>query len=324
MGIKKYLSVMAAGLISLSSLSAQADSTAQYSGWNANLGGGMLFFEGDEEVDSSPIYQIGAGYDFNNRWTLEGNVGYLPHVNANDDHLRPDQFRLNDDTFGLRFSSNLLFHLVSNPASRFDPFVGITGGMMYYGKELANDQHWDPYGGLDLGMTYYVTKGFGIRGDYQLVLAGSDTEWNQQALLSLTYSWGRRAKAVEGMDMEDDNLSSGGAKNANLKSIYFGFDSSQLSPQAKVTLKENADYLTKVPGSKIILEGHCDERGTDEYNLALGERRSRSAFEYLRSLGVTKDRMSTVSYGESRPSDAGHNEAAWAKNRRVECLEMNK
>ncbi len=86
-------------------------------------------------------------------------------------------------------------------------------------------------------------------------------------------------------------------------------------------LKENADYLATVPGSKIVLEGHCDERGTDEYNLALGERRARSAFEYLRSLGVSRDRMSTVSYGESRPAEAAHNEGAWSKNRRVECLE---
>lgn len=321
MGIRKYVSVMAAGLIALSGIAAVQADEAQYSGWNANLGGGMLFYEGDEEVDSSPIYQIGAGYDFNNRWTLEGNVGYLPHMNANDDHLRPEQYRLSDDTFGLRFASNLLFHLMSDPGSRFDPFVGLTGGTMYYGKEMEKDQHWNPYYGLDLGMTYYLTKGFGLRADYQVVAVGYDQQVNQQALLSLTYSWGRRAKAVEA---QEDNLSSGGTKNPNLKSIYFGFDSSQLSTQAKSTLKENADYLAKVPGSKIILEGHCDERGTDEYNLALGERRARSAFEYLRSLGVTKDRMSTVSYGESKPAEAGHNEASWSKNRRVECLEMNK
>ncbi len=321
----KISSILAAGLASLCvATSTVADTTTDYKGWNANLGGGMLFYEGDEEVDSSPIYQIGAGYDFNNRWTLEGNVGYLPHMNANDDHLRPDQFRLSDDTFGLRFSTNMLYHLVSNPASNFDPFVGLTGGLMYYGDKMENDQRWDPYGGLNLGMTYYLTKGFGLRADYQVVVVGHDTEFNQQALLSLTYSWGRRAKAIAAAEASDVDNTSMGKKNPNLKNIYFGFDSSNLTAASKQTLKENADYLAKVPGSKIVLEGNCDERGTDEYNLALGERRARSAFEYLRSLGVAKDRMSTVSYGESKPAEAGHNEAAWSKNRRVECVELDK
>lgn len=315
--------MIAVGLASLTSLSAvQAEDNAQYSGWNLNLGGGYYFYEGDEEVNSGQIYTLGGGYDFNNRWTLEGTYAYLPNLQANNTHRSPGMQPLaSDETRAHQFNTNMLFHLNGNPASAFDPFVGATAGLMYYENTLENDQKWDPYYGMVLGATYYLTKGLGIRADYRLVAAGHDQEVNQMALASLTYSWGKRAKAVEAAE---DNTLSGGSKNPNLKTIYFGFDSSQLTSQAKATLKENADYLAKVPGSKIVLEGHCDERGTDEYNLALGERRARSAFEYLRSLGVTKERMSTVSYGESRPAEAGHNEAAWSKNRRVECLEMNK
>jgi len=325
MRIRNYLSVLAAGIIGLSGLSnVSADDKTQYSGWNANLGGGYYFYEGDEEVDSGQIYSLGAGYDFNNRWTLEGNYSYLPNLDKNTDHRSPGLGELApSDTRAHQLNANMLYHLNGNPASAFDPFVGPTAGLMFYENSLENNQQWDPYVGLDLGATYYLTKGLGLRADYKIVTVGHDSEWNQIALASFTYSWGRRAKAIEGAENVDNTISDG-TKNPNLKSIYFPFDSSQLTSQAKATLKENADYLAKVAGSKVILEGHCDERGTDEYNLALGERRARSAFEYLKSLGVTKDRMSTVSYGESRPAQAGNNEAAWSKNRRVECLEMNK
>lgn len=323
MNARKLVTLLAAGLMSLGVAgNVVADDTVDYKGWNASVGGGMMFFEGDEEVEASQIYGFSVGYDFNNRWTLEGSFGYLPYMNnENRELIQPStEFELADETWGLRFGSDLLYHLVSDPTNSFDPYVGLTGGMMYYGDKLENNNQWDPYGGMTAGVTYWLTSGLGLRGDYRIVVAGHDTEFNQQAMFSLTYSWGRRAKAVAAA--EADNLSAGN-KNPNLKNIYFGFDSSELTSASKQTLKENADYLAKVPGSKVILEGHCDERGTDEYNLALGERRARSAFEYLRSLGVSRDRMSTVSYGESKPAEAAHNEAAWSKNRRVECLEAN-
>lgn len=322
MNARKLITVLAAGLSAFGSVSnVVADDTVDYKGWNASLGGGMMFFEGDEEVEHSQIYALGVGYDFNNRWTLEGNIGYLPYMNnENRELIEPTtEFELDDETWGIRGSTDLIFHLISDPTSNFDPHVGATAGLMFYGDDLENGQQFDPFGGLTAGATYWLTAGLGVRGDYRVVVAGHDTEFNQQAMLSLTYSWGRRAKAVAAAEA-GDNLSAGD-KNPNLKSIYFGFDSSELTAPSKTILKENADYLATVPGSKIVLEGHCDERGTDEYNLALGERRARSAFEYLRSLGVSRDRMSTVSYGESRPAEAAHNEGAWSKNRRVECLE---
>lgn len=107
------------------------------------------------------------------------------------------------------------------------------------------------------------------------------------------------------------------------KRIHFAFDSYELSHEAKEILKKKAEILLKYPNIKIVIEGHCDERGTDEYNLALGERRAKAAYDYLILLGVEADRLSIVSYGEEKPLDSGHNEEAWAKNRRDEFKIIN-
>jgi peptidoglycan-associated lipoprotein len=98
--------------------------------------------------------------------------------------------------------------------------------------------------------------------------------------------------------------------------IYFDYDKSVLRPQDREILKRHADWLMKNNDYMVLIEGNCDERGTTEYNLALGERRATEAMKYLVGLGVDKDRIKTISYGEERPLDPGHDEAAWAKNRR--------
>jgi len=100
--------------------------------------------------------------------------------------------------------------------------------------------------------------------------------------------------------------------------IYFDFDKSELKPAAQETLTKKAAWLRANPNYNVNIEGHCDERGTNEYNLALGERRADAAENFLIALGVSRDRISTVSYGEERPADTGHNESAWSKNRRDE------
>ena len=101
-----------------------------------------------------------------------------------------------------------------------------------------------------------------------------------------------------------------------LKNIYFAFDRYDLSDEARRILTENAKVALAHPNLVIQIEGHCDERGSNEYNLALGERRAVSAKLYLIRLGVKGDRLSTISYGEEMPADPGHTEEAWAKNRR--------
>ncbi len=109
-----------------------------------------------------------------------------------------------------------------------------------------------------------------------------------------------------------------------LNDIHFGFDRYDLTPKAREILSQNAEVLLKNPGTKIQIEGHCDERGTIEYNLALGERRANAAKQYLTSLGVSKDSMLTISYGEEMPVDPGHNEEAWAQNRRSHFIVLSK
>jgi peptidoglycan-associated lipoprotein len=91
-----------------------------------------------------------------------------------------------------------------------------------------------------------------------------------------------------------------------------------LRPDALATLKENAALLSKYPHVIVQIEGHCDERGTQEYNLALGERRALAAREHLTKLGISGDRLITISYGEEVPADLGHDEGAWTQNRRAE------
>lgn len=99
--------------------------------------------------------------------------------------------------------------------------------------------------------------------------------------------------------------------------IKFEYDSFSLTAEAKKVLADKARFLSSHPGIKVLIEGHCDERGTAEYNLALGERRAKAAQEYLVFLGVGAQRLSTISYGEEKPLDPEANEAAWAKNRRA-------
>jgi peptidoglycan-associated lipoprotein len=106
-------------------------------------------------------------------------------------------------------------------------------------------------------------------------------------------------------------------KNSPLKPVFFDYDSAELTPAAKTALDENFGVLKKFGTWVLTIEGHCDERGTPEYNLALGERRAVAARTYLVALGVAADRLRTVSYGKEFPFDAGHDEAAWAKNRRA-------
>ncbi len=108
----------------------------------------------------------------------------------------------------------------------------------------------------------------------------------------------------------------GEIKAFEARHIYFDFDRAELKSESRDILKAKADWLKAHPNFSVRIEGHCDERGTNEYNIALGERRANAAWKYLNALGISGTRMDTVSYGEERPVDPGHDEAAWSKNRR--------
>lgn len=98
--------------------------------------------------------------------------------------------------------------------------------------------------------------------------------------------------------------------------VFFDFDKSNIRPDQRATLEKQAAWLKTYPQVKLTIEGHCDERGTREYNLALGERRANSVKDFLVALGINPDRLQTISYGKERPVALGHNEEAWAQNRR--------
>ena len=102
--------------------------------------------------------------------------------------------------------------------------------------------------------------------------------------------------------------------------IFFEFDSSTLSAEAESILKAKAEYMRRNSSLTIVIEGHCDNRGTTEYNLALGERRAESVKGFLIDLGISETRVRTISYGEERPAVTGEDDEAWAMNRRVEIV----
>ena len=108
-----------------------------------------------------------------------------------------------------------------------------------------------------------------------------------------------------------------GIEGGPLQDVHFGFDSYKLDATAKGIIASNAAWLKANPGKTVQVEGHCDERGTNEYNMVLGSNRARAAADALRSEGIEASSLSTVSYGEELPADPRHNEEAWAKNRRA-------
>ncbi|MFZ3048552.1 MAG: peptidoglycan-associated lipoprotein Pal [Desulfatirhabdiaceae bacterium] len=165
----------------------------------------------------------------------------------------------------------------------------------------------------------YSEPGASMAGSNESRSTGSDSyggssspsgSLNEQALKSGAGGYGATGA--------DAGSSLAGTRNSlTAEDIYFEFDSAVLIPEAREILKTKADWLRSNSAISIIIEGHTDDRGTSQYNIALGERRAESVRIFLESLGIPSSRMNTVSYGEERPMDPGQNEAAWAKNRRV-------
>jgi peptidoglycan-associated lipoprotein len=126
------------------------------------------------------------------------------------------------------------------------------------------------------------------------------------------------SKTEPGATSSLDALRSGdSAAGGPLKDVNFNFDSAELSESARATLKTNADWLKGNPTARVQIEGHCDERGAADYNMALGAKRAQAAMDYLTTLGVAGNRLSTISYGEEIPVCKDKAEECWAKNRRA-------
>ncbi len=141
----------------------------------------------------------------------------------------------------------------------------------------------------------------------------------EQSIKESSLSAQTRAKAEA-----RDELAATAEKEGILSAVYFDFDSSTVRDDMKPPLDRNTEWLRKRQDVKVQIQGHADERGANEYNIALGERRAQGIKKYLADSGINEARISTISYGEEKPADPGHTEEAWAKNRRVEFVIIKK
>lgn len=149
--------------------------------------------------------------------------------------------------------------------------------------------------------------GTSVRGD-EVVEQPTTRTWDSRGPVETRPSTGEIPKVSEG----------------SFETVYFDFDRYNLRPDALETIGRNLQVLKQNQNMKILIEGHCDERGTNEYNMALGTRRANSCKSYFIANGIDASRISLISYGEERPVDPSHNEAAWTKNRRAEFLVVSK
>ncbi len=130
--------------------------------------------------------------------------------------------------------------------------------------------------------------------------------------------------AVETLPNDIEELNRVAQSRGYIQDAFFEYNESTLSADAQAALTTSANWMKKNPQYNLLIEGHCDERGTEQYNLALGDRRANQGKEYLVTLGIDAGRIRTVSYGEERPFDPGHDEPAWAKNRRDHLVLVGK
>ena len=128
----------------------------------------------------------------------------------------------------------------------------------------------------------------------------------------------------DGAAVGSGNAGEAGMASSELQTVYFAFDSYALNSDTRSQLKQNLNWLKSNPTAKVQIEGHCDEKGTVEYNMALGDRRANSVKSFLVKAGIDKSRIDTISYGKERPADSGHDESAWSKNRRAVFVLLSK
>lgn len=277
-------------------------------------GAGAYFREGDEALeDTTGLYEAKIDYNFDNRWAGEFNVGLMPDIDTNSDASHdPELATKTDSVFGVKTGIDALYHFNGDADRKWDPFSAIGGGLLIYDEDV-NGNSVQVYGDLGGGLAYNIDNNWSVRGDYRLLVAGEDAELNHTVIGSIGYTWGGAGSSGgAGAGEEGSGLNEEGP----LKNVYFDYDKSNIKGSEEQKLKANVQYLKANPGA-VTVEGHCDERGTNEYNMALGDRRATAVSKYYKQAGVDAKRVGTVSFGEERPADPGHNEAAWSKNRRA-------
>lgn len=308
----------------------EADDGAR-SPWTYWMGGGAYFLEGGEANKSSQLYEARVGYDVNRSFTVEWGIGggpFFEENNYNAPSSRETDYNRGRNAPGenwmVKSNVGLLYHLNKAPNRKLDPYLSVVGGGSVWGK-VRESGNLHPYAGPGAGLSYWFNDDLAVRGDYSMLWTqDEENRVNHQALLMLFYRFGdfssskadhSGAGVTKDGGVGPDNL--GASTTLGLKTVYFDFDRSELRADTQKSLKENAQWMKQNPAKIVSLEGHCDERGTVEYNLALGNRRAKATYDYLRNLGTPSEQLTTMSFGEEFPEDSAHNEAAWAKNRRV-------
>lgn len=150
--------------------------------------------------------------------------------------------------------------------------------------------------------------------------SGSDVAALDQPDGSVVYGGGDEDGVSSSALTEEERMAAEQAALREITTFYFDFDTSEIKPEARDVLVAHARYLAENPNVRVRLEGHADERGTKEYNLALGDRRAKAVQRFLVINGASRGQIETISYGEEKPAVAGSNESAWAQNRRVELV----
>jgi len=172
---------------------------------------------------------------------------------------------------------------------------------------------------LALGFVVTVAACGGKKRPPALATPGDESAPGRRPVPTQPVDPGPDLRPIEGESTfsEDFPVSDPSGEGGPLADIHFEFDQASLTDQARATLERHALWLQNHREAKVMVEGHCDERGTVDYNLALGDKRAQAARDYLVSLGVAPERLRTASYGKERPLDPSSNEQAWAKNRRA-------
>lgn len=149
------------------------------------------------------------------------------------------------------------------------------------------------------------------------LVAGCKGKQTQSDQSIETMPTGGQSTAIDSSPLSFDPMGSDSGKIDGLVTVHFGYDKSSLDAQSKKDVATNVEWMKAHPGVKVQIEGHCDSRGTIEYNVALGERRANAVKAYMVSSGIPADRLSVISYGKEKPIEMGDTESAWAKNRRA-------
>ncbi|MDW7711759.1 MAG: peptidoglycan-associated lipoprotein Pal [Deferrisomatales bacterium] len=318
---------LAAALLAVSPVPASAN---QKGATELSLFGGAFIFDNSLDLDNGPVFGARIGQWLTRSWGAELSFAGVASEDESGSNVTPLLGHLDG-----------LYHF--NPEGRWIPYLAAGAGAISYDKSgNSSPKFLVDYGA---GLKVLMTENLALRLDARQPLSFDSTKANWAFTAGLSYLFGKAAPAVAAEEPPPPPPPAPRPEEPRpapvvtppppappppppappapvLRRIHFDFDRYTITPAAREILQGNADFLKANPGAKLEIEGHCDERGTVEYNLALGENRAKAAMQYLVDLGVSADRLRVVSYGKERPLDPRHNEEAWALNRRAEFVEV--